>query len=209
VLNELGCGTRASEKRLPREVMDSPRAVVLAYLQGLALDAYTNVNGTGLKWAICVDSPGLLDDLQILLRGLGIMSGRISKYNKVYEKSYDDVYVSGAEAQRFCKMVPFLEPTKAERARGLALIDVDLRRNGADVVPLVHGSVLHAELASSLSGRTGSGTGRSGQWRSLCDPRTVWPSRGIVERLAGAGVRLPDQVQRVLVRVFGSPKLSA
>ena len=33
------------------------------------------------KWAICLDSPGLLDDLQAVLANLGIVHGRNSKFN--------------------------------------------------------------------------------------------------------------------------------
>ena len=36
----LGCGSRASEKRIPDAVLCSPREMVLSFLQGLALDAY-------------------------------------------------------------------------------------------------------------------------------------------------------------------------
>ena len=35
----LGCGARASEKRIPDVVLRSPREMVLAFLQGLALEA--------------------------------------------------------------------------------------------------------------------------------------------------------------------------
>ena len=85
----LECGHRASNKRIPWPVMGSNRDVVLAFLQGLALDAYTSSTGTNGKWAICLDSNPLLDDLQLLLRWLGLVSGRIGKYNPHYDKTYD------------------------------------------------------------------------------------------------------------------------
>ncbi|HXY45388.1 MAG TPA: LAGLIDADG family homing endonuclease, partial [Acidimicrobiales bacterium] len=40
----LGCGSRASEKRIPDSVLRSPRHMVLAFLQGLALDAYVTTS---------------------------------------------------------------------------------------------------------------------------------------------------------------------
>ena len=40
-LEYLGCGARASAKRIPDAVLRSPRELVLSFLQGLALDAYT------------------------------------------------------------------------------------------------------------------------------------------------------------------------
>ncbi len=44
-MDNLGCGKRASEKRIPRVIMTSPEPVVLAFLQGLSLDAYTSSTG--------------------------------------------------------------------------------------------------------------------------------------------------------------------
>jgi hypothetical protein len=198
LFDALECGTRASNKRIPWAVMGSPLPVVQAFLQGLALDAYTSTTGSGSKWAICVDSPALLDDLQLLLRWWGIRSGRIGKYNPTYEKTYDEVFVCGSEAQRLLADVPFLEPTKRPSAERLLAMHFDDRRNGADVVPLVHGSVLYAKIPKGSPGRRGSGTGVAIKWRSLTDKRTVWPSRNIVERVAAAGHRLPSDVQRVL-----------
>ena len=47
----LGCGTRSSDKRIPDPVLRSPREMVMAFLQGLALDAYVNAVSTAPKWA--------------------------------------------------------------------------------------------------------------------------------------------------------------
>jgi hypothetical protein len=198
IFSALECGTRASNKRIPWPIMGSPLVVVQAYLQGLALDAYTSTTSQGAKWAICPDAPALLDDLQLLLRWWGIRSGRIGKYNPIYNKTYDEVFVCGIEAQRFVAAVPFLEPTKRPSADRLLHMIFDPRQNGADVVPLVHGSVLYAGIPKGYGGKNGAGTGAAAKWRSLCDKRTIWPSRHIVQRLAEAGHRLPADVQRVL-----------
>lgn len=201
----LECGSRARDKRIPYLVMGSSLPTVQSFLQGLALDAYTATTGHDAKWAICLDSPILLDDLQLLLRWWGLRSGRISKYNPRYGKTYDEVYLSGPEAQTFLAAVPFLEPSKQASARRLASMTFDPRRNGADVIPVVHGSVLHALIPKGQSGRNGKGT-RTSQWRSLADPRTTWPSRAMVERLAVAGIALPEHIERVLAeRLHFSP----
>jgi hypothetical protein len=197
-MSHLGCGARASDKRIPTAVMCSPETVVLAFLQGLALDAYTSSTGPYGKWAICLDSSPLLDDFQTVLRHLGFLSGRISKYNPVYGKSYDEVFLSGGEAQRFLRLVPFLEKGKQASADRLLERPVESRRNGSDVVPLVKGADLYAEIPKGRGGRNGAGTGVSITWRALVDKRTIWPSRWIVEQLAAAHVRLPDDVTRVL-----------
>jgi len=114
-MSALGCGTRSSDKRIPDAVLRSPRGMVLAFLQGLALDAYVTT-ATAPKWAICLDSPRLLDDLQVVLTNLDVMTGRISKYNKEYGKYYDEVYAAGTQGQLMVSLVPFLEPDKAARA---------------------------------------------------------------------------------------------
>ena len=196
-MRDLECGQRARDKRVPWPVMGSSRDVVLAFLQGLALDAYTSSIGANAKWAICVDSPALLDDLQQLLRWMGIVSGRIGKYNPRYDKTFDEVFVSGGHAQALVRSVSFLEASKSASAERLLAMTFDPRRNGADVVPLVHGSVLHALIPKGHGGREGKGT-RTAHWRSLCDKRTIWPSRYLVERLAHAGIPLPTAHRRVL-----------
>lgn len=197
IMRELECGTRASNKRIPWPIMGSKLGVGQAFIQGLALDAYTSTTQHNAMWAICVDSPQLLDDLQLLLRWWGLRSGRISKYNPKYDKSYEEVFLSGPQAQELLRAVPFLEPSKQASAARLAAMTLDNRRNGADVIPLVHGSVLHALIPKGRGGRAGKGT-RTSQWRTLCDPRTVWPSRAMVVRLVEAGFELPRDVRRAI-----------
>jgi hypothetical protein len=186
--------------------MGSPWPVVRAFLRGLALDAFTSTTGHNAMWAICVDSIALLDDLQLLLRWLGLTSGRISKYNREYDKSYDQVHLSGPMAQRFLAEVPFLEPTKGRSADRLLAMTFDDHRNGADVIPLVHGSELYKLIPKGRAGRSGAGSGTSLEWRSLCDKRTTWPSRAMVTRIAEAGHALPSDVARALAdRLHFSP----
>ena len=197
IMSQLRCGSRANEKRIPIGIMESPEPVVRAFLSGLWLDAYTSVAGMA-RWGLCLDSPALLDDLQTLLRRLGIVTGRITKYNPKYGKSYDEVYATGDSAKQLVRLVPFLEPDKAASAQRLLEHPVDGRHNTADVVPLVHGSVLYSDIPRGYSGQGGAGSGVALTWRTLCDKRTVWPSRHIVERMAEAGYRLPPDVQRVL-----------
>ncbi|MCW2672972.1 MAG: hypothetical protein JWP14_1561 [Frankiales bacterium] len=197
VFDALGCGDRASEKRIPSILFCSAWPVVRAFLQGLALDAYTSTTQHNAKWAICLDSPELLDGLQQLLRYRGWRSARIAKYNSIYDKSYDEVFLCGEEAQKLLREVSFLEKSKHGSATRLLGMSFDQRRNGADVVPIVHGSVLHGLIPKGTSGRAGKGT-RTSHWRSLCDKRTIWPSRHMVERLAAADMPLPSEVRRAL-----------
>ena len=193
MLEGLGCGRRASEKRIPRVILDGPRATAIAFLSGLALDAYTTHEQP--KWAICLDSPKALDDIQLLLRRLGIVSNRINKHNPTYAKSYGEVTVHGRFAQELVRLVPFLEPEK--HARAIRLLERNYQQSAADVVPLISGPELYDYLPRGRAGRNGRGTGRS-RWSFLRDPRTRYVSRTTIEVLATAGTSLPTVLQRVL-----------
>jgi hypothetical protein len=195
-LDALGCGRRASSKRIPAAILESPRRTVVAFLSGLALDAYTSVLGDG-RWGICVDSPGLLDDVQICLRRLGVVSNRIQKWNPKYAKFYGEVLVHGAEAQRLIREVNFMEPYKQQRA--LAVLERSFSQSPWDVVPLMSGRDLYQSLPLGKSGRNGRGTGRA-RWGFLSDPRTSAVSRTTVERLAAHGMPLPAALRQVLDR---------
>ena len=50
-LGYLGCGTRASDKRVPDAILQSPRTMVLAFLRGLAVDASVT-SGSDPRWGI-------------------------------------------------------------------------------------------------------------------------------------------------------------
>ncbi|MGH3296326.1 MAG: vitamin B12-dependent ribonucleotide reductase, partial [Trebonia sp.] len=136
----LGCGSRASEKRIPDVVLRSPREMVMAFLQGLALDAYVTFSSGQGKWAICLDSPKLLDDLQAIMTNLGVLHGRITKHNVDNGKDYDEVYASGLQAQLMASLVSFLEPDKA--ARAAEFLTRDYRTGSADVIPGISVSTL-------------------------------------------------------------------
>jgi adenosylcobalamin-dependent ribonucleoside-diphosphate reductase len=203
-LDHLGMGSRAADKRIPDAVLRSPRSAVLAFLQGLSLDAYVTVSGQP-KWAICLDAPALLDDLQSILTNLGIPQGRISKFNKDYGKSYDEVYVTGRAAQDLCALIPFVEPDKADRAAELCARSFRVAHNTADVVPGISPRELYDLLP--YGERNLSGELIRTEFAFLCDPRTKHVSRGTLERVWWVpGVRLPDWLDRVVLdRLHFSP----
>ncbi len=191
----LGCGDESSTKRIPDAVLRSPKPMVLAFLQGLFLDAYPAWEGTSPKFGICLNAPRLLDDLQAVLTNLGIVHSRISKWNTQYAKSYDEVYVCGEEALRLIRLVPFFEPAKA--ARSAELLASAPHQSTADVVPGIAPRELYELIPEGKSGRHGYG------WRSefsfLCDPRTTHVSRTTLARIARVpGVQLPAWLHTVL-----------
>jgi adenosylcobalamin-dependent ribonucleoside-diphosphate reductase len=189
----LGCGSRASEKRIPDAVLRSPREMVLAFLEGLALDAY--VTTATPKWAICLDSPKLLDDLQAIMTNLGVLHSRITKHNKEYDKDYDEVYAAGLQGQLMVSLVPFLEPDKA--ARAAKFLCLDYATGTADVVPGITGRELF-EMIPLASGR-GNGRSWRNQFTSLRDPRTQHITRRTLERVSTLpGVELPGWLREVI-----------
>ncbi|HZD02949.1 MAG TPA: LAGLIDADG family homing endonuclease [Actinomycetes bacterium] len=193
-LDYLGCGGRASERRIPDAVLRSPRPMVLSFLQGLALDAYVTVAGMA-KWAICLDAPKLLDDLQAVLTNLGIVHGRTTGHNRKNAKSYDEIYVCGEYAQRLLEHVPCCEPEKAARAARLA--GRTFAQSTAEIVPGLEGPELYKAIPKGRSGRNGGGV-RS-RFAFLLDPRTRHVSRRTLERVAAIpGVELPDWLRLVL-----------
>ncbi len=191
----LGCGARSSDKRIPDAVLRSPREMVLAFLHGLALDAYVTT-GDSAKWAICLDSPALLDDLQAVMTNLGVMHSRITKYNKEYGKTYDEVYAAGLQGQLMCSLVPFPEPEKAERAaRYLAK---HCSAGTSDVVPGVTGRELY-ELIPVRGPGSATEPGWRGAFHFLLDPRTQHVTRRTLERVSTLpGVQLPAWLREVI-----------
>jgi ribonucleoside-diphosphate reductase alpha chain len=193
-LEYLGAGARASSKRIPDAVLRSPRHMALAFLDGLTLDAYVSLS-TAPKWGICLDSAGMLDDLQAVLTNLGIVHSRIQKRNALNGKSYGEVYATGQSAMQLCRLVPFLEPEKAARAR--RLLALALRAHGtADVVPLAP-RLLHSMLPVGKPGRGAEGRIRS-DFAFLLDDRTRHVTRRTVERAIVAGARVPHWVHQII-----------
>lgn len=195
-LEMLGCGSRASDKAIPDAVMTSTKEHVIAFLQGLALDAYTANTGAG-KWAICLESSSAIDSLQVLLTRLGIVNAQIGKFSRQTGKTYYELYAAGPWGQEACRLIPFLEPDKAARAtlfRGRVYTGV----SAADVIPGLSGSELYQFIPRGRSGRSGRGTGRQ-QFAHLMDRRTKHVSRASVARVrAATGVSLPRWLETIL-----------
>lgn len=194
-LEMLGCGSRASDKAIPDVVMESTKEHVIAYLQGLALDGYTANTGAG-KWGICLESRSVIDSTQILLTRLGIVNAQIGKFSRQTGKTYSELYAAGPWGQEVCRLIPFLEPDKAERAtlyRGRTYTGV----SAADVVPRLSGRDLYQLIPRGRNGRNGRGSGRQ-QFAYLMDRRTKHVSRASVARVrAVSGVSLPPWLERI------------
>jgi intein-like protein with splicing domain/ribonucleotide reductase-like protein/LAGLIDADG DNA endonuclease family protein len=188
----LGCGTRSSDKRIPDAVLRSPREMVLSFLQGLALDAHVTT-ATAPKWAICLDSPALLDDLQAVTTNLGVLTGRVIKHNKEHGKDYTEVYAAGTQGQLMVSLVPFLEPDKA--AQAAKYLRMDFGRSTSDVVPGVTGRELYELIPVGRNGEPS----RRRDFTFLLDPRSQHVSRTSLERISTLpGVQLPGWLRQVI-----------
>ena len=98
LLDFLGCEGDSSTKVMPWSVLQSGRDVVRAFVGGLWLDGYVRQDG---MVAICLNSPQLLKQLQIGLNNFGLRPNIISKWNKTYQKSFDELGLFGADARTF------------------------------------------------------------------------------------------------------------
>jgi ribonucleoside-diphosphate reductase alpha chain len=181
LLEYLGCGSRASEKRIPNAVLRSPREHVRAFLSGLFLDAYVTTEGMS-KWAIGLDSSLLLDDLQSVLTNFGVVHSRVEKYNKQYGKSYGEVYAAGRQAQKLLSLVAFPEPVKL--ARAWTLLSDSFAQSTADVIPGVTGRDLYQMIPRGTGGKSGRGTRTRSNFTYLLDPRTRRVSWETVRKLS-------------------------
>ena len=196
-LEHLGSGSRASAKRIPDAVLRSQREHVLAFLTGLFLDAYVTIEGMS-KWAICLDSAALLDDLQAVLTNLGVVHSRIEKLNSEHGKTYGVVYATGRQAQKLLAMVQFPEPAKL--ARAWTVLTNSFAQSAADVVPGVNGRALYEMLPRGKSGRGGAGTGGvRGRFTHLLDSRTKNVSWETLQRLSQE-IELPSGLDEIVNR---------
>jgi hypothetical protein len=194
-MESLGCGSRAANKRVPQVIFDGTREHALAFLQGAALDAYVT-HAHAAKWAICLESEKGIRELQDLVTRLGVINAQIPKYNRVYDKTYFELYAAGAQGQALCRMVPFMEPDKQQRA--LAYLAKSYGPGAADVIPGLEGSRLYAMVPAGKGGKNG-GDGRKAL-RHLRDPRTTRVTRASVIRAAALGAEIPEWLQSVITR---------
>jgi adenosylcobalamin-dependent ribonucleoside-diphosphate reductase len=195
LLEHLGCGLSAGAKRIPDAVLRSPRPMVLGFLRGLLLDAHITV-AAAPKWAICLDSSELLDDLQAVLTNLGVVHARARKYNASFDSHYEEIHASGEHAQSLVRLVEFVEPGEATRAAKLLQRRFGNHATG-DVVPGIAPSDLYRLVPYHAQNE--SGVPLRAEFKYLADHRTHAVTRRTVERLRRLpGVELPSWLRTVL-----------
>jgi hypothetical protein len=201
-LNYLGVGRVAQEKRIPDAILRAPRTLVAQFLRGLFFDGYLSVTHTGSpKVGLCLASNGLLDDLQAVLTNLGLLHGRVRKWNPDYQRHYEEVYLHGRHAVQFARLFRWDEPHKQQIATSWEGLEPGA--SWSDVVPGISGRELYALLP-----HRGRGEGSVRQsFTYLLDPRTRSVSWDTLRRLAEIpGVELPpDLAQIIAEQIHFSP----
>ena len=115
---------RAAFRRIPAAVLASPRAMVLAYLQGLLAGAGVARVAGAATITIGLASAPLLDDVQAVLTNLGVVHRRVG----------GEVVVSGDAARDLFDLVPPADPQTLAQAAEV-FVGRDLPGSAGDFVP--------------------------------------------------------------------------
>ncbi len=175
---------RAATKRVPLAVLRAPRAIVVAYLQGL-FDTDGTVDRRYGYPVFCSVSKELVDQVQVLLLNFGILSSKRLKwstYQGERRRSYT-LEITGAEADRFYSEIGFRLPRKQQ------LQQTKPRNTNVDVVPYVNGCIqaavggvvlsraVHKRLDDYKAGRRWPGYEKLGEILSLLPDTAPHPAR--------------------------------
>ena len=105
-VDAMGLGQRIENKSAPWWVLQSPRRVVVAYLQGLALDSHTGLNGGVTPCWKYTGTETLCREVQMLLFNMGIVAGLYDRTTPRQPKTWELVAL-GEEAQAVCQLLCF------------------------------------------------------------------------------------------------------
>ena len=159
-LEHIGAGGRSDTKRIPWSILQSTEACVREFVGGLWLDGY--VRGKDGMVAICLNSPELLKQLQVVLNNFGLRAHIIRKHNARYDKHFHELGMHGADARKFAELFTLDDPWKTERLQVLAATAKKISAVHSDVVPCFRDKI---EAAIRQAKETS-------QWRNALDPRT-------------------------------------
>jgi phosphate starvation-inducible protein PhoH and related proteins len=124
---------KAAQKRIPHAVLRAPRPIVAAFVRGLFDTDGTASRRDGYP-SLCSASDRLIAEVQIVLLNFGILAARRQRHI-VYrgeDKTYHELEMRGAEAQRFYDEIGFgLARKQALRTR------VRASNTNVDVLPHV------------------------------------------------------------------------
>ncbi|HEY4411104.1 MAG TPA: hypothetical protein VGO87_14595 [Acidimicrobiia bacterium] len=169
---------RAAFRRIPAAVLGSPRAMVLAYLQGLLTGAGVARVAGAATVTVGLGSAPLLDDLQAVLTNLGVVHRRID----------GEIVVSGDAARDLFDLVPPADPQTLAQAAEV-FVGRDLPGSAGDFVPNLSPRELY--LLVPTEERDGFAFLRDAKFRHV--------TRATLDAVAAIpGVTLPDWLNTVV-----------
>ena len=158
-MEHIGCGGNSSTKHIPWSVLQSSRESVREFVGGLWQGGYVRRDG---MVAICLNSPELLRQLQVVLNNFGLRAHIIRKWNARYAKHFHELGLHGADARRFGDLFTLDDEHKSARLRELAATPKRVLAVHSDVVPCFR-SAIEAAIRNAR---------QTMQWRHALDPRT-------------------------------------
>ncbi len=170
-LDFLGVGRNSTNKNIPDLILQSPKNIVLSFLSGLFLDSYIINN----KWVMSQASNKLLDSLQTILTNLGIVTSRIRKFNKEYNRYYDEIYCSAENQKNLLNLVEYPTARKRNKAKEWLSNYQTYTTNTSDIIPI------------------------DKKYWKIQDKRTTNLSRATVQQVFDSGMPLPNYA-KLLIR---------
>lgn len=194
-LHAIGVGGARRDRRIPPAMLQATRKEVIAFLQGLSLGAsVSDKQGNSVHWRFDSVSRGMVDDVQVLLTQLGVLT--ITEPSAT--RSPWRLSARGQHALALFKEIPFVEEHESTRLERLR------RPVGAGPYEVVPGAI-KGELYNLLPiGQPGNTVGPHSVRKDFSSLRPAsqqrHPTRYLLEKLAGTvGMeRLPDWIQQVL-----------
>ena len=169
---------RSAFRRIPVAVLASPRAMVLAYLQGLLAGAGVARVAGAATVTVGLASAALLDDLQAVLTNLGIVHRRVD----------GEVVVTGDAARDLFDLVPPTDPQTLAQAAEV-FVGHDLPGSAGDFVPNLSPRELYLLVP----------TEQRDEFAFLRDAKFRHVTRATLDAVAAIpGVALPDWLATVV-----------
>lgn len=153
-LESLGINRGAKNKTIPDCIMQSTKENIIAFLNGLFLDAYIPTKSKN-RLGICLASKDLIKQLQIILLNLGIISNIFNKKSratnsKMKERNYYELQVCGGNFKKIVNLIDFDEPHK--KRNSLKNISDHYNMGFNDIVPSIDSKLRELIELSKKSG---------------------------------------------------------
>lgn len=161
----LGCDGLSGDKQIPWSILQSTKNCIQQFISALWLDGFVASN----RISICLKSKKLINQLQIIFDNFGIYSSIFSKYNKIYDRYYWQLDISGRTSIEKFKDLFILDDEWKMKNIFNILKSRLINQNSSSVIPL---NFLRSDLQDKilLSKDTMN-------HRSVFDKRTKYISR--------------------------------